>query len=734
MPQDDAWVLEILRQENVLAMSLFARSNLSETLRHYSRSPVSYSQIERLCQEVNSVLNKAGRRSLRQPELAESLQKSGQLLWDELLSPAVKEKLKPLSNRELLLCLDEELNCIPWELLYDGEEFFCLKFNLGRVVKTQEKDTCRNYRNACGPLRMLVLANPTNDLNSAYREGLCIKNQFDHKRNYLNIDFKSSSIDTIYLKKNLCDYDIVHFAGHCEYDASDPQKSGWVLSDARLVAQDILKLGQTLAMPQLVFSNACQCVDMKRGLLTDSLCQQRAHTFASAFLFSGVRHYIGAAWKIEDPPSLVFAREFYAQLVRAKPLGECVRLARLKLLSEYGIASMHWAGYVFYGDPAASFFAKPAQPAMRARLARLGRKWAGAFAAAMFLFLVCLLLYFWLPSLKPATYAAFIKSEQLFLKGKNQEALLWSERIAASDPLFLPVYPLLADIYHRLGDGERALKYYFDYALGSQKRNDRKGLASAYTGIGWLYYQYGDYPRAREFYEKALVLSREAADKLNEASVLRRMAVWHMDKQENDLALELLTKSSEINRDRQYSYKHRYNLACDYFDMGLLFTNKNDFTTARGFYIKSKALFEKMHLKNELSDCYFNLGELYLYDKQYQKALDCYLEGLEIDRRHENLPALAADYNMLGELYAQIGKPDDAERFFQDALELSRKIDSSVELAAAYYNLGLLYKDRGSKGRAGEYFRLAQEIYGSMQRPEYEEIKKKLLESSGSGA
>ena len=63
------------------------------------------------------------------------LKKSGQLLWDNLLTRPVKERLKRAADRELTLSLDEELISIPWELMHNGEEFLCLAFDCGRLVR-----------------------------------------------------------------------------------------------------------------------------------------------------------------------------------------------------------------------------------------------------------------------------------------------------------------------------------------------------------------------------------------------------------------------------------------------------------------------------------------------------------------------------------------------------------------------------------------------------------------------
>jgi len=728
-PESNALVLEISRQGKSLKMSISEQSELASTLRLYSQCSVSFKEIDTLCREVVSILNKVNKKDIADPNLVQVLKKTGQLLWDQLLTKTVKDKLRHAQISDLVISLDEELINVPWELLYDGADFLCLKFNLGRLVRTKEQVSPPQYRSPQGTLRMLILANPTADLKSAYLEGVNIKNQFDRKRNAIRIDFKSHQTDTFYLKKNLRDYDLVHFAGHCEYDEDNPQNTGWVLSDGRLTTQDILMMGQTLSLPVLIFSNACHSAKIKQDAL-DSDYQEKTYSLASAFLFSGVRHYIGTIRRVEDAASLAFAKEFYTQLISGRSVGESLRMARLNLVKENGLACLSWTSYLLYGDPNFILLRTKAKPG-KIRLERRHiwnkyRKNLIGIASAAGIILISAFLYKWLPSLNPSSYLLFFRYNKLFLAGKNQEVSLLASRLIEKDPLFLAAYPLLADTYQRLGDNEKALKYYFDYALYSEKRRDKKHLASAYVGIGWVYQQQGEYPKAFDFYNKAITLSKDAKDRLNEARALRKLAVWHMDKGNYDQALELLLKSSEINRERQQLLEHRYSLACDYFDIGLVFANKNDFNAAREFYDKSRILFDRLKLKNELSDYYFNLGEIYLFEKQYQQSLNCYFKGLKIDEAQGNKPSIASDYNMLGELYVEMDNLAEAEKFFNLALSILRQIDAPPELAATYYNLGLLYKDKGSKGQARDYFILAQEIYSRINTPEYQMVKKEI--------
>jgi len=730
MPQANSLILEISRNEELLKMSVFEQQEAAFTIRHYSQCRIETQEINRLCQDLLHILGRADKITTHGQALDASLKKTGQLLWDHLFTRAVKEKLKDTALKNLVLFLDEELIDIPWELLYTGEEFLCLKFSIGRVVVTQEQAHPARYRSLTGgPLKMLVLANPTEDLKSAYQEGREIRNQFERKRDQIKIDFKSTHIDTLYVKKNLRDYDIVHFAGHCEYDYQHPKHTGWVFSDGRLTTQDIIALGESLSLPNLVFSNACYSAKVAEGLM-EADYQKKTYSLACAFLFSGVRHYIGAIRNIEDPVSLAFAKEFYRQLIRGEPVGESIRLGRQKLIKEYGSGSLCWTSYILYGDPGFAFFKSKSKPAaVNLKIRRLHKKLLAASLITAAVIASTAYLSTWLPTLDPGTYALFLKSKSLFFSGRNQEAIIVSQKVVKKDPLFLPVYALLADTYQRLGKKEEALKYYFDYIRYSEKKQDKKNLASAYIGLGWFYQQQGQYQRAWDFYQKAVSLSIDNKDKLNEALVLRKLAVWYLDKEDYDKALELLTKSSEINRERQGSWEHRYNLACDYFDMGLVFTDKDDLASAKHFYQKSQRLFEKLKLKNELSDYYFNLGEIHLFEKQYQKAMDCYFKGLKIDLAQGNLPSVSSDYDMIAELYAEMGNTQEAEKSFQEAISVAKQISAPLELASAYRNLAGLYKLKGQRSKAREYLRQAQEIYGAINHPAYQEIKKEFLEA-----
>ncbi|MEW6075184.1 MAG: tetratricopeptide repeat protein [Candidatus Omnitrophota bacterium] len=730
-------VLEILRQESQLKMTVFEHRDIISTVRHYSQCTVATEEVDALCRDAYHFLDRMHKAGNKEADLYGNFRKTAQLLWENLLTRPVKDRLRTSLLKDLVLLLDEELMHIPWECLYDGNDFLALKFNMGRLLRSAEPVPQVQYRSVTDKIRMLVLANPTGDLKSAYLEGLNIKNQFDKKRDLIKIDFKSQEIDTLYVKKNLYDYDIIHYAGHCEYDAQDPKNTGWVLKDGRISPSDIGKMMHSDSMPFLIFSNACQsALHNKHSPVVP--CREKNYSLASAFLLGGVRHYIGSIRKVEDEAGLVFAKEFYTHLFKGEKVGECIRMSRLKLIHEHGINTICWANYLLYGDPSFKMFGAKEKPSC-AKAAKSPSFYCSMRRSVLLctivlcIFAVSSVLYMQLPSIHPGSYFAFRQANKLFLKGKNQHALTILKRLIAEDSRFLQAYPLAADIYQRLGQNDQALQAYLTYAMESQKRKDGTHLADAYTKIGWLYHMQGEYTKSLDYYYKALSISKDFHDKLNEANALRKIAVWFIDKGNYNKALELLTKSSEINRERQNQAGHRYNLACDYFDLGLLFSDKEDMATAREFYNKSLKLFQSLKMKHELSDYYFNMGEMCVFDKQYSKAIEYYHAGLKIDLGQNNIAGLASDYNMIGELYIELEKIEEAIANFEKSVELAIRIKAKPELALAYYNLGQAYKRKGQKNKAREYFRLAQEIYQIIDMEEYTKVKKELLELYAQG-
>jgi CHAT domain-containing protein len=360
---DYTLVLEASREDRRIKVSVYERGGGFEgTLRPYEDRMVAWEQVQSGIAEVTNLLNRANKRGKVSTEIFQSLKKAGRLLFDLLIPPKAAEKLNTSQLVSLILYIDDKLVHIPWELLFNGQHFLCRRFAMGRVVSTSQVPAASSKRALRTPLKVLVIADPRQDLKAAYREGVEIRNLLDRQPKDFQVDLKSAPVDIAFVKKNLRDYDLVHYAGHADYDPQNPSEGGWLLTDGRLKASEISTMGGLQAMPFLVFSNACQSGQSGEWRVHEQYGQQ-IFGLANAHLMAGVQHYIGTFWEILDEPSSEFAKQLYHFLGQGDQIGDAVRKAREKLIETFGEETIVWASYMLYGDPTFSFTSRNDKPA-----------------------------------------------------------------------------------------------------------------------------------------------------------------------------------------------------------------------------------------------------------------------------------------------------------------------------------------------------------------------------------
>ncbi|MCX5885986.1 MAG: CHAT domain-containing protein [Proteobacteria bacterium] len=347
--------LEITREGEKLKISTFEKREQEEkTIKPYEESSISLSRVEERCKEIEDLLGRANIRGMVSTDILRQLKDAGQLLYDELLILQAKRDLKSTQAEDLILSIDDGLVQIPWELLFDGEQFLCQRFNMGRLVRTRQRISGVSERRLEKPLKMLILTDPRGNLKDANAEGKRIREEMDKNPSLIHANHKSGHTVVEYVKEKIQNFDIVHYAGHADYDQQDPSRSGWIFEDGKFTSSDIIQMIGAKPFPALVFSNACQSGQTEEWKIGEGY-SKRIYGLANAFLLAGVQHYIGTFWEILDRPSSLFSREFYRAMTEGCPIGEAVRKARMSLIREYGEDTIVWASYMLYGDPTFSY-------------------------------------------------------------------------------------------------------------------------------------------------------------------------------------------------------------------------------------------------------------------------------------------------------------------------------------------------------------------------------------------
>lgn len=326
-------------------------SSENRTLRHYVEKTLDMAAIDERCREIALTLNQANRKGKISGEMLVRLEELGKVLNDEILPLRIKESLRKTSAEHLVISLDESLVQVPFELLHDGAGFLSTRFAMGRIVRTpQESGYYSRTRPPAKPFSMLILADPGGDLKSAYEEGICLRDTLDARSELARVSLRTGGITRDFVREKLRNFDLVHFAGHADYNWENPEKGGWRLTQGQLSPRDIVEMGGAGFMPSLVFSNACQSARTE-GWRISNRFHDEIFGLANAFVLSGVRHYVGTFWEIPDAPGMEFALSFYESLFSGKTVGQAMKNARNTLIRIYGEETVHWAGYLLYGDP-----------------------------------------------------------------------------------------------------------------------------------------------------------------------------------------------------------------------------------------------------------------------------------------------------------------------------------------------------------------------------------------------
>ena len=350
--------IDMTREGNTVKTTIHEnRCGELSSIQHYDTLEIPIEKIDARCHEMVEMLNTTNRSGRVSKKSLTRLREIGQIFYDELFTQTTKEKLRFTQAKFLQLTIDDQLVQIPWELLYDGKQFLCQRFCMGRSVKTRQPIPTNNNREIENPLKMLLIADPRGDLNGAYQEGIQLRDYMDRYKNQFHVTSFFDNVTTDSIKEKMRNYDVVHFAGHADYQNENISESGFRLTQKSLKATDIKKMAGAMPMPSLFFANACQSARTDTWSLDDGF-EKNLYGLANAFLISGVKHYIGTFCEILDEPSRKFALVFYEKVRQGMPVGEAINSARWSLIDEFGEETIAWSSYILYGDPTIQYSEK----------------------------------------------------------------------------------------------------------------------------------------------------------------------------------------------------------------------------------------------------------------------------------------------------------------------------------------------------------------------------------------
>ncbi len=299
-------------------------------------------ELENIYKVSRSILSKPS--SSFKPDILKDLKSLGETFFDQFFPLEIAQRLRSTTEKFLHFHIDESLKDIPWEILYDGSAFLADKFYIGRSVKGGVK---KNLTEDIKKIKMLIIADPTEDLEWAQKEGEKLFQVLKEKvnPNLLELDFISGrQITKLKLLSMIKGKHVIHYAGHLFF-SKEPLENGWLLADNKVLkAREISNSGFST---NLVFSNSCQS-----SKSTDLVSSSIMNYFAGSFLMSGIKTFVGTNWEVVDnEKTLDFTIRFYLSIFNQKSIGEALFHAREYARRNYESWDLTWANYTLHGVP-----------------------------------------------------------------------------------------------------------------------------------------------------------------------------------------------------------------------------------------------------------------------------------------------------------------------------------------------------------------------------------------------
>ena len=323
--------------------------DLAEPLLEEVRHPLDEDTLRALEQSADALLR--GAESAGFPDEARA---RGAVLYRTLVPSRLRPRLRAVRGP---LLVSTSLYGMPWELLHDDEEFWGLRYGLGkRLVMDRPLPAAAGARLRPRPRALVIGSDPRGDLRFVGQEVEAICEALEPIADIECVSGRLATFDavTTYLGQS---FDLIHYCGHLV--ASAGAKPALLLAEEQTLSAGAIEANVT-GRP-LVFLNACASArgEERPG---ESAWEATASSVVYGFLFGGAVAVVGTLCEVADRHAAALAAAFYRGALERVPIGEALRAARGECrVHPESASSPTWLSAVLYGNPAQVLLPGPAE-------------------------------------------------------------------------------------------------------------------------------------------------------------------------------------------------------------------------------------------------------------------------------------------------------------------------------------------------------------------------------------
>jgi len=217
--------------------------------------------------------------------------------------------------------------------------------------------------------------------------------------------------------------------------------------------------------------------------------------------------------------------------------------------------------------------------------------------------------------------------------------------------------------------------------------------------LAWEYRK-ADSKKASVYAKNAKIMSDSLSyldGTLTSLNRLGAIAIYQKNiKEAEEIYIKILKE--EIKRNNVYGIARAYN------QLGLIYTEKGEFSKALAHTLKAEEKFELLKKTNIVAITSNNIGDLYRRLGNYKQAMPYFLKSLNIKEKNGNKEAIALTLQNIGIFQINLQNYKKALDYLMKSKIIFEDINDQYELSKTYNNIGLSFFSLKEYKKALKYY------------------------------
>ena len=270
-------------------------------------------------------------------------------------------------------------------------------------------------------------------------------------------------------------------------------------------------------------------------------------------------------------------------------------------------------------------------------------------------------------------------------------------------------YSNIGSINYNLGNYSDGLSNGFKALKIREELGNKEDIATSLSNIGLVYNKQSLFALALKYHQKSLELRKELNNKMGMSISYNNLGLAYMAMENDSLALKNFFKSFELKEELNDARGKAQGLN----NIATVYTRQNLYEKALEFLFQSLSIKQELNDQNGIASSYDNIGDVFYKRaeknntvRDYNNALNYYLKSLKIARELKLKEVIKVCCESISDVYAKLGNFDLAYSYFKeftvikDSLVNEHIARNTAELQSNYESekqektIALLNKDK----------------------------------------